>query len=296
MHAVAERAGAGDAVEACSRPPCRGVRWRAGGTVEHRDAGDDLRGDRFGAVGGKTRAPAPAEDDPDVHPSAGNRGDADVAVVEHAHPGIGAGIAGTVLEVVGEADARGKPGGSGHARGPGDDRGAAVGPDDEPGRVPLQAIGRAHVEHRPRPVEVHRLDPGARAHRRTGRARLVEERRIERRAVEPDRLPVAVRQAERDPCGCLHAHRRDRPGNPGKRRLIQADPAERGDRGGRGEHAAGSPAVRRASLEHGDVVAGAGQQRRDDCPGRPAADDRDVRSRHGAPSAGTAAAGTATTA
>ena len=56
-------------------------------------------------------------------------------------------------------------------------------------------------------------------------------------------------------------------------------PAERGDRGGRREHAAGSPAVRRASLEHGDVEACAGQQRRDDCPGRPAADDRDVRSR-----------------
>ena len=259
--------------------------------------GDDLFGDRFGSVGRKTRAPAPAEDDPDVHPSAGNRGDTDVAVAEHAHPGIGAGIAGTVFEVEGEAHARGELGGSSDARGPGDDRVAAVGPDDEPGRVSLEALRCAHLEHRPRPVQVHRLDPGARAHRRTGRPRLVEERRIERRAVEPDRLAVAVRQAEGDPGGCLHAHCRDGPGNPGKRRLIQSDPAERRDRGGRREHAAGSPAVCRASLEQGDVVAGAGQQRRDDCPGRPAADDRDVRFRHGSAAAGAAAAaGTATTA
>ena len=93
-HAVAERAGAGDAVEACSRPPCRGIRRRARGTVEDRDPGHDLVGDRLGPVCGETRGPAPAEDDPDVHPSAGHRGDADVPVAEHAHPRVGAGIAG----------------------------------------------------------------------------------------------------------------------------------------------------------------------------------------------------------
>ena len=187
--------------------------------------------------------------------------------------------------------------GSGHARCPGDDRVAAVRPDDEPGRVPRQAIDRADIEHRLRPVEVHRLDPGARAHRRAGRARLVEECRIERRPVEPDRRAVAVRQAEGDPAGCLHAHRGDGSGDPGKGRLTQADPAEGGDRGGRREHAGGPPAVRRASLEHGDVETCARQQRRDDCPRRPAADDRDIRPGHGTEAAATAAAaGTAITA
>ena len=78
----------------------------------------------------------------------------------------------------------------------------------------------AHLEHRPRPVQVDRLDPRRPCTPRTGRPRHVEQRRVERRAVEPDRLPPsAVRQAERR---SRRASRRASPGWAGRPRASVA--------------------------------------------------------------------------
>ena len=120
--------------------------------------------------------------------------------------------------------------------------------------------------------------PDVDAHRR----RVGEERRVERRSVEPHGGVAGRLRAVREPerravaIGELHAHRGDRAGDPGQRLGVQARVAELADGGRRGEHAAGAPAPRRCPFEQHDLVAGPCEVRGGDGARGPATDHHDV--------------------
>ena len=106
-----------------------------------------------------------------------------------------------------------------------------------------------------------------------GRARglrEVEQGRVERGPVEPDRGRAAclgaVRQPERGPARGLDAHRRDRPRDAGDCVVVEPRPAQLPHRGRRREHAACAPVPRRGSFHDQHVVAGPREVR-----GRPGA-------------------------
>jgi hypothetical protein len=266
----------------CASPPTRGIRRRTGGTIENRYTGDDSSAiaSAPSAARRAPQAPAEARSRRCTRPP-GNRGDSDVAVAEHC---------------ASRASARGSPARSSRwkvrptrgaswadraTRAAGRRSSCRRRPRPRAGRCVLEALLCAHTEHRSRARPGPRPRPGARPPTRPrARARLVEERRIERRAVEPDRLPVAVRRSEGDPCGCLHAQCRDGPGNPAS--VASSSPTRRSAAIVAGDANTPQARQRYAGLRSNKVTCRPtrGQQRRDDCPGRPAADDRDVRFRH----------------
>ncbi len=193
---------------------------------------------------GQLRPPASPEHDADVHAPAGDRRDSDVAIVEHAHPGIVRAGRLRISEVVGQADAWPQARSSPDAGRRGDDRPQAIGADDDirpelarrpvvPPQLEL-ADGRVVVRHGPAPLH---LRAGPLCHRQQGG--------IERRAIEADgRLAAGLRavgQPKGRPTGCLDAHGRDRTRDGAEGRLIQAHPAQGDDCGGRREDAGGPP-------------------------------------------------------
>ena len=221
-HAVTERPGARDGVQRLAVAPQRRV------LVGRRDGGDDGGGHRAGAVTGQRRAPRRAQHDPDVHPAAGDRRDADVAVAQDPHPRV--------------ADA-------GRVRCPRGGRSARsavrAGRDDR--RRPRARRPNADRRHRRRsPARRWRTAPsGSRTSSRRAamstsatrqpsrtsapaRPGEVEQRRVEARAVEADGRTTAglgaVGQPERGPAAGLDAHRRDGPRDGGDRRR---DPGRR---------------------------------------------------------------------
>ena len=56
------------------------------------EAFEDRSGDFAPARPPQAAEPRPPEHDPDVHEASRNRGEADVAVVDDAHPGVGRGV------------------------------------------------------------------------------------------------------------------------------------------------------------------------------------------------------------
>ena len=177
-----------------------------------------------------------------------------------------------------EPEPAGQARGPGHVRGARHDRARPVGPDDRPGRSSSSSCrpraGRG-AGAPPRstaatawPVRTSRR-PRGRGRAGPGRAATGRTRRAGRRL-------VAVGEAER---GAAARSRRASPGSAGSRprcRGRHAEPAQRRDRRGRGEHAAGPPAPGRVPLEHDDLATGRGQPDGDDGARRPAADDGDL--------------------
>ena len=275
---MAERPGARDRVAWATDAPRRPDRRPSAGI-----AVDDRARDRLGAVAGERRSPRPAEDDPDVDPTAGTGRDPDVAVA-----------AGSASGRRGRRPDRDRGGGrsgrsAGASRtGAGDAGGAGDRPSAGRRRRRRPMPGVSPWRHRRRAtVSVARREVGVddrRARPDVGAARTgeVEQRRIEPRSDRtrrPDRPAAigAVGQAERRARRRLDAHRRDRPGDRSeqRRRRARRRGAPRPRRATRRRRPPASARRARAPGRRPRVPRPASRAARHGA-GRPAADDRDL--------------------
>jgi hypothetical protein len=126
--AMPDRRRTGDPVERRTVPPPARI------AEARRDGRDDRTGDPLRAIAGEARPPRRTEDDADVHPAAGHRRDADVAVADEPHPRVDTGLVGTFVgKVVREPDPWCDPGRSGDPGGTSDDGSEPIRADDDPG-------------------------------------------------------------------------------------------------------------------------------------------------------------------
>ena len=237
---LADRRGARDRIAAGTGAPAAGVVGRSA-----RSPPTISRLTRSAPSLAEAAPPARAEDDPDVHPTARDRGDPGVAVAQDDHPGVARRRAVRVVEVEREPDPPGERRPPTDAERPGDHGADPVGSHDDPGAQWLD--GRGGIVVRPaslddgrRPGTIRRHDPGHRdpgPDLRPGRRGQRQERRIEPLPVEPDRR---VQRATRRRHRSAGTRRRagSRPASPGS--------AGRPRRGGR--RAARSGAARSRTL------------------------------------------------
>ena len=143
-------------------------------------------------------------------------------------------------------------------------------------RVAAVVGPRLHLARR----GIHARDRPAEAHVRPRRRGQGQQRRIEPRAIEPDRAFAAglgaVSQAERRPGRRLDSHRGDGSGDGPDGRLVQPGAAKRHERGRRREDAARVPTPLGHPLEDDDRATRLRDPGRQDGAGRPAADDDHV--------------------
>ncbi len=224
--------------------------------------------------------PRRPQDDPDVDPPAGHRGDPDVAIVEQPHPCVDRCVGPRILQVVGEAHAPRQTCRADHAVGTGHDRARPVRPDDHPGVERRRAVRRPERERVPSDAGLDPLDGGPRPHGRAGAGCQVDERRIERRAIEAH----GHRAAELGPVGQPHhglprrlePHRGDRSGDACDHGRIEPRRPQRLDGRGRGEDTTGMPSPGRCAFQELDLDARPRESRGEGRPGGSGPDDRHV--------------------
>ena len=198
------------------------------------DGRDDRVGHRGGALAGEPLPPRPTQDDPDVDPPAGHRGDPDIAAVEHPQARVVRPLRPGIGQVIAEADPLGEPARSGDARRPRDDRMGAVRADHDAAMERAGALGvpggRGPAARRPGRPPRHAtprrtVAPASAAS--TSRAGSSDERSKPTAGGPPRLRPV--RQADDRSARRLEAHRRDRARHAGDRRARgrRADAAPR---------------------------------------------------------------------
>ena len=123
------------------------VRHASGVLRRRRDRRHDVVGDGRRTASRQLCPPASPEDDADVHASAGDRCDADIAIVEYAHPGIMHARRVRIAEVIRQADARPQARSSPDAGSRGDDRTQAIRADHHIGiQLPRRPVGPPHSQ------------------------------------------------------------------------------------------------------------------------------------------------------
>ena len=272
-NAMAERRGTHDGIGPLGHAPGRGVVC-VGGVAATMPVRDDRR-----TAPRQLCPPAPSEDDADVDAPTGDRCDADIAVVEYAHPGIMLARWVRIAEVICQADAR-----------PRRDRrltrvavatterkpsaptttSALSPPGDPSGR---RTSSKPMAGSNPVAVQPRRTSAPARSAIVSSAGSSVERSKPDGRLAARLR---AIRQPKGRPAGCLDAHGRDRASDAAQRRLIEAHPAQGDDGGGRREDAGGPPPPFRSAFEDDDLVTQVRQPGGQDRAGRSTAHDRDL--------------------